>query len=141
MSIRALPDAESVVIDYLLTTDVAALVSDRIYDRAPENVTFPYLIVRRISGTPSTHHWQDHARIELTAWVWRGQNNGSSIAREICEAAVVAMHEMPAAGVTDAIVNHVQDAIGARFIPDPDHSNIRYIAEVLVHLHPAPELS
>lgn len=139
MTTAVLPDVERICIAYLTDhTEVDALVDGRVYSDPFDKVVRPFLTVRRIGGAAAFPHWVDTALIEVSAWSWdRGGISGRQEARLICETAVAALHDMPA--IDDgglAVRCHVADQTGPRSVPDPDTGKPRFIAEVLVTVHP-----
>lgn len=154
MTTAVLPSATQIVVAYLMQhDDVEALFADnpsagdtitgRVVATPYDRITWPFLTVRRIGGPTSTHHWLDHPLMEIAAWSEdRSGVSGDVEAETICRTAVAALWDMPQ--VDDdglGVVTDVSDQTGPRSIPDPVTGNPRWIAEVLLTLHPYIELT
>lgn len=136
MSVRLLPDAEQVVIDYLRGhADVMAQVGTRVFWQLPAGVTFPAVLVTRLGGRPVIEEHLDAARIQVD--VLGGTKKQCWTAAETIRAALVqARHAThPLAVVTD-----VETESAPAWLPDrvkegaPDRP--RYVASYLIYLHP-----
>lgn len=133
-----LPDVEGIAIAYLTAqAELDVYVDGRVYAHVPENPTYPFVTVVRIGGRPRPQpHWIDQAHLQVIAW----SEDSRSEAFDACATALAALHELP--GITAlGIVTGVEDVLGPRPLPDPETSNPRFIAEVLVTAHPLVEAS
>lgn len=144
-----LPSATQIVTAYLSThSELAALFADnpstgdtitgRVVGHPYDRIVWPFITVRRIGGPTNTHHWLDHPLMEIAAWSEdRSGVSGEVEAEALCRTAVAALWDMPQ--VDDdglGVVTDVADQTGPRPIPDPVTDKPRWIAEVLLTLHP-----
>lgn len=142
MTTRALPDIEDAVIAFLLSrADVADPISDRIYAETPEGVGYPYLSVLKVSEQ-DVRHWLGLATLQIGAWELKdATGTPRATARDLCEAAVAALHD--ANGFTDgsAVLGAAEVLVGPRSIPDPVTHNPRFLSDVRIAYHPVPAAS
>lgn len=132
MTLRVLPDAEQLAVDWLKAhTDIDALVGNKIFTALPKDPTYPCLVIRRLGGVPAIREHLDRARLQIDAW---GRTKYE--ARQAAAAAQAALHEMPPATHTQGVVTAVEDDLGLTWSPDPVTDRPRYIVGVLVYLHP-----
>lgn len=149
-----LPSATQIVTAYLTQhEDLVALfannpnagdtITGRVVGRPYDRILSPFITARRIGGSTTTHHWIDHALMEISAWSHdRSGVSGDVEAETICRTAVAALWEMPQIDDDDlGVVTDVSDQTGPRPIPDPLTGNPRWIAEVLVTLHPPMDIA
>lgn len=136
MSTQTLPDVEAAVIAYLLETDVATEVEDRIYAEIPEGVLYPFITVQKFSET-DTRHWIATASLQIGGWASRANPEPRALARDLCEATVAALHD--AVGFMDGsiILGAGFTLVGPRAVYDRPTSNPRFLADVALPYHPA----
>lgn len=154
MTYAVLPSATAIVTSYLSThADLIALfannpntgdtITGRVVGRPYDRIIWPFLTVRRIGGPTTRHHWLDHPLMEIAAWSEDHSGISGDVEAElICSIAVAALHEMPQ--IDDdglGVVTDVRDQTGPRPIPDPLTGNPRWIAEVLLTLHPLVDIA
>ena len=73
---------------------VGAVAGDRIYDRVPENVTYPCIALGLRNGTPWESQLVSGWRLILTINVW-SRAYGSGEAENIAAAVYAALHDVP----------------------------------------------
>ncbi|MGH2596143.1 MAG: tail completion protein gp17 [Actinomycetota bacterium] len=131
MSLRLLPDCETVCVDYLKSVgEVAALVGNRVAGQLPPKAVFPYLTVSSSGGPPVIEFHLTAALIQIDAWA-----PNRLIARTLARTAAAALVEMP--GVRgDAVVTGIQTFVGIQKIKDPTLAH--YSFSVRVFAHPKP---
>lgn len=141
--VTTFPDVEAIAATYLADhADLTPLVDGRVGTEVPKGATKPYLTVRRVGGRPPllSSHRLDEAHLELMAW---GEDpDAEPFARDeafdVCAAALAAIHDLP--GERDlGVVTDVRDILGPRPLYDPETSFPRYVAEVLVSVHPGAQ--
>lgn len=150
MTTRVLPDAEAIVVAYLVDhPDIVDLFADnpepgesasgRVVARPYDRIVWPFLTCRRIGGSAKTHHWIDQAQLEIAGWSFdRSGTSGDIEAALICRTAVAALHDIPQVDPEGlGVVTGVRDLTSPRPIADPVTYRPRYIAEVLLTLHPS----
>lgn len=98
---------------------VSALVGARVYDRAPQEVAFPYVSLGPMFSNPtletiSGEGWEMTAQID----VWSRAPNGRVEAEQIAVAVGDALHDA-ALAISGAIPVMVR-MVGQRVLPDPD---------------------
>lgn len=140
MSTRTLPDIEDAVIAYLLSTHVADLVAGRIYAASPEDVAYPYLTILKVTER-DTRHWIANATLQVGGWASRGNVEARATARDVCEAAVAALHDTTNYTDGSIVLGAGSVLIGPRPLYDQPTGNPRFLADMLVPYHPAPETS
>jgi hypothetical protein len=138
----AMPDIELAIIAFLKDDfELEDLVHGRIYAELPAGVNYPALRVRRISGRAGVPRWLDAATIEVAGWGHRADASARRDARDTCELAVRALHDLQNTIVRDAVLCGPVATFGPREVPDTlasGVSNPRFIAEVSITYHPAP---
>jgi hypothetical protein len=139
MTTRPLPDLEDALVEYLLgVPELTDIVDDHIYGpELPAEPAYPLVQVTIISGRAATHHWIGQALIQVDGWCTRNFTDPRATAREACEAAVAALHDARNVEVGDCLLGSAEDVRTPSPRPDPDTSNRRYLAEVLITYHPA----
>lgn len=142
MTLHTMPDIESRVIGHLLTvTEVAAIVSDRVYAELPPEVVYPCITLRVISSLGSNPRWLEGATLEVAGWSNRQLASSRKGARDTCETAVAALCAMVNQTLGDVVVVGPIATTGPRSVPDqisPGVTNPRFIAEVSLTYHPVP---
>lgn len=141
METRTLPDIEAALITYLLTVpEIQVYVGTRVWGSAhrPEQPAMPFLELQIVGGRANTEHWIGHDTVMLNAYNSRQLAYAAEDARDLCEIAVAALHDLRNTALGDCLVTVVEDAAGVRPLPDQMTSNPRYTADVLVHYHPLP---
>lgn len=142
MSAVTMPDIEQVLIDYLLTDfELNANVSDHIWAELPSGAAFPCVTVTRISGRTGFPRWLDAATLQVAGWASVKNASGRKLARDACEQAVRALHEISNEIVDDAVLCGPLFATSPRSVPDVVASGLahhRFISEVTLTFHPAP---
>jgi hypothetical protein len=128
------------VIQFLLGTDVADMVEDRIWAARPEDPAYPHLTVLKVSER-DVRHWFSLCTIQLMAWSSRGLVEPRATARDICETAVAALHDAANVEVGDAVLGACTVLQGPVPNYDQPTGNPRFRADVLVPYHPAPAAS
>lgn len=127
----SLPDAEKLVVDYLLDVDgVTDLVGANIGPALPKEPTWPWLTLSRVGGVASLPGYLDNPRIEFLAW---GATKGS--ARAVAGAVAAAM--VAVIGTHDlGVVTAAFDAgDGLKWDPDEVTNQPRYRFEVDLYIH------
>jgi hypothetical protein len=128
-----LPDVELLATIYLRTVgEITTLVGSRVGTSLPAEPQFPYLVVRRYGGLPPVPGHLDAARLQVDAWGRTKQE-----ARYLAATAQAALHAMPQATHTGAVVTGVDDDLGLTWQPDPETDTPRYIVGLAVYAHPA----
>lgn len=142
MTTRVVPDAEAIAIAYLLTrTEVTSLVGDRLGTElnlaAPAQL--PALRVGVISQTTAARRHLHVANLQVEAWS-SSRIDASRIARTVVgvltedgAGSIIGTH--PGLGVVTA----TEEGIGPRPQPDPETQTPRFLATVLIYVHPEPE--
>lgn len=135
MTVSVLPDAEKLVIDWALaTSDVADLVSDRIYSALPNEPTFPAVRITRIGGQPvaSRPLWLDNALLQVDVW-----GGPKATTRLVAETIRAYMADSLLGTHTLGCVTEV-DLGQFTWLPDAsyDPAKPRYSFDVSIFLHP-----
>lgn len=130
-----LPDAEAIVITYLLgrseITDIAAGVGSRLR----QTKVWPFLLVRRRGGVPRDDvAWLDAPIVQLDAFGGT-QEQASALIRT----AIAVLAEADDASHTGAVITGITPG-PIRYLPDPELNDgehrPRYSADVTVFIHP-----
>jgi hypothetical protein len=131
--LQLLPDAELLATTYLRTVpEITTLVGSRVGTTLPAEPQFPYLVVRRYGGLPPVRGHLDQARLQVDAWGRTKQE-----ARYLAATAQAALHAMPQATHSGAVVTGVDDDLGLTWQPDPDTDTPRYLVGLALYVHSA----
>lgn len=143
MAARLLPDAEELVIAYLLASDdIAALVGERVFPELPQDQDeWPILLVERVGGLPAAERHLDAPEIELQAWA-----DTKAEARTLAATAQAVLQELvgiqpppaPSGPPAIGVVSGIEHVNGLQWVPDPETGRPRYVFEIRVFVHPPP---
>lgn len=126
------PDIEAIAVAYLLEHDaVADLVDERVYTNSGSQITAPYATVFRAAGGARARHHVDQAVLQVEGWA-----DDRSTARDVCETALAALHDLPGWLNDLGVVSGVTDLIGTRPLPAREDERWHFAAEVLVTAYP-----
>ena len=142
VTLTLLPDAERLVVAFLLQTDLAseqpdgtpvdvrALIGTRIFTTRPNRPDYPCAVVHRWGGGPQLQRPLDRDEAWLQIDVWGGSKNE---ARVICSALRAAIAERLVGAWPDGIVSNVR-ASTDWYSPDDtfDPPRPRWMAQVMV---------
>jgi hypothetical protein len=127
LALRVLPSVERLVVEYLrASTDVQALVNQRVSTSLPSSPTFPYVTLLLVSGGELARNHLDVVTLQVDAW------------GVLIRTVRAAMLQMP--GVHDgAVVSAVVTLVTPRWNPDDtvEPPKARYTCDMQVVLHPA----
>lgn len=89
MTAGQFPDAEALVVGYLLRTGsaVRTAVNGRVYTQIPEDAALPLIRITRVGGPPTSDE-EDAPRIQIEAWADAG---AQSTAMDVIRAVVAAV--------------------------------------------------
>ena len=131
MTLRVLPDAEMLVVNYLRSIEELANLYVDIWTRIPETPALPLVRVLRVSGTPAVRQHLDVARLQVDTWA-DTKEDAHTVARLV----QAALHDMPGSH-DEGVVTGVDDGV-FRWAPDDETGWAGYQADYLVYLHPNP---
>lgn len=127
------PDIEAACISALVGANVAG---GNVASRIPASGDYPCAVVRRLGGVPAVERRLDTARIQVD--VWADDHDGAQAeARDIADAARLALHALEGEDIADGFVTAVVDESGLMLLPDPDTGRDRYLFSVFVYAHAA----
>lgn len=127
-------DVQAAVIGLLRAdASVAALVGNRIYDRAPQHPTYPFIELGAVSaqpdfGTHSGEGWDEIMQIHA----WSRSAAGRVEAKLIRQAIVQALHDAKPA--LDGLI--AMRVVGAVLREERDHETTQAIIRLRVMTHP-----
>jgi hypothetical protein len=134
LALRVLPSVERLVVEYLrASTDVQALVNQRVSTSLPSSPTFPYVTLLLVSGGELARNHLDVVTLQVDAW--GGTREQADVLIRTVRAAML---QMP--GVHDgAVVSAVVTLVTPRWNPDDtvEPPKARYTCDMQVVLHPA----
>jgi hypothetical protein len=134
VALRLLPDAEAVVIEWLLSVeDVTDLIEDRISRDLPPTVVYPYVTVQRVGGRALARRHLDAPVLQFDIWGEVGQDEA---VWEVCETVRQAMDDLQGKTVGGAVVGGVYEVIGPTRFTDPDTGRPRRFFRVETRKHP-----
>lgn len=123
MALDVLPDSQVIAVQHLIgVSEIAAIVSTRVYRDLPQNPTYPLLRVFRIGGSPALQRRLDAASLQLEAWA-----NTISDASGLARKAQAAMWELQSTVTPYGVVADVRDTLGLQYLPDPVTNKSRFI--------------
>lgn len=136
MSVTLLPDAEDIVVAFLLgQAEISDLISTRVYSAIPKDPGFPLLLVRRVAGAPrfSRPLRVDQPIIQLDAYggTKKQARNLAATACAVIAARVSGVHDE--SGVVAGVV------FGQfSWLPDPGYSPAkpRYVTDFTLTVRP-----
>lgn len=116
------PSAEmqrAVVVRLKAHAGTTALISDRVYDHAPQDVIFPYVSIGNFQSVDDSAECIDGVEIFMDLHVW-GRKTGQIEAKEIASAVRAALHEFsPTLADPFAMVGNIEHRT-TRMMGDPD---------------------
>lgn len=130
-TLRVLPDAELLTVNWLATVDEIANLYAHIGTRVPPDPVLPVIRVLRVGGVPAVRQHLDVARLQVDVWA-----DSKQAAHDLARLAQSAIHELPGTH-TEGVVTGVDDGV-FRWAPDDDTGWAGYSFDVLVYLHPNP---
>ena len=138
MPVRVLPDAEQVVIDYLLgQADVTAILGDddRVHSQVPDEPVYPLVTVRRLGGSPVVREHLDVALLQIDCYA-----DTKPVARDVAATILAALYDASRVSHPLAVVCDVVETRGLTWLPDTivPSPRPRYSFDVEVKLHPIP---
>lgn len=132
---KVLPDAEALVVNYLLSvSEVEAVVDDRIGTELPDEVFYPYLVVSRVPSLQAVRRHLDAAEIQVDAWA-ETKAEANDLART-AHAALLDMSGTLDDGLGGGVVTGVDETVGIGWLPDPSTDRPRYLFQMTVYMHP-----
>lgn len=117
MADRTLEVQKALVAALKAAAGVSALVGARVYDRAPDGVTFPYLQVRHVATTPADAQGRRGSEALWTVDVW-SRAPGAVECRRIMAAVHGALHWATPTLDAGSVVMCREN--GRRDVADPD---------------------
>jgi hypothetical protein len=126
------PDSEALAVSWLAAgVELATVGTDLRGWQAGDR----RLVVVRIGGVPSLAVRIDNPRLDVDAYA-----ESKESAHDLAQSARARLHEMPTGDFTGsgAVVAHVRDELGLRFLPDPDTGTPRYLFTVQLVVRPHP---
>lgn len=151
MTVRLLPDIESLAINYLVEhEDVRALIGGtdpdlpdenedaRVYPAIPEkDPVFGLVTCRRTGGVEVVYHHLDAARLLFHCWGPGKKGLSKADTNTLARTVRAALLDMVGSH-DEGVVTFVRTTVGLQWLPDPDTLRDRYIYEASVHAHPHP---
>lgn len=134
MTLRVLPDAELLVVNYLRTIDELTNLYVEVCTRIPETPALPVVRVLRVGGTPTVRRHLDVARVQVDTYA--DGEEAKEIAHTVARLVQAALQEMPGSH-DEGVVTGVDDGV-FRWAPDDDTGWAGYQADFLIYLHPNP---
>jgi hypothetical protein len=131
-----IPNVEKIVVQHLLADgDLTDLLgANRVSTEVPANATLPRVRVTLIGGTVLVRSWLYRTRVSIEAW-----GTGKDEAWEVLTTAVASLEQsLDGALVEGGVVTAVDQETGATWVPDPESNTPRYLATVVVTVHPEP---
>lgn len=134
-AIRVLPDAEALVVNYLLAVpEVVAVVDDRIGTELPDAEVYPALVVTRVPSLQAVRRHLDAAEIQVDAWA-DTRTEASDLARTAHAALLVMVGEFDD-GLGGGVVTGVDETNGLGWLPDQATDRPRFFFQMTVYVHP-----
>jgi hypothetical protein len=111
------PLQDAITARLLADQDIVDLVVDRVFDRIPNNPTFPYVSFGEIQVLPETAEGTDAAQTFVTLHVW-DRFKSSAATKNLARLIVAALHDtdltLPEGQVQSLMLE------SSRTLPDPD---------------------
>jgi len=102
----------------LADREIAAIVSDRVYDRIQNSPTFPYISFGEIQVLPELAEETDAARTYVTLNVW-DRFKSSAATKALAKLIVASLHDAADLSIDGSVVQSVL-LDQSRSFPDPD---------------------
>ena len=136
MPLRLLPDVERAVVQFLrASSDVSALVSQRVSTELPGSPTYPYVTVRLITGAEIIREHFDAQQIQVDCWA-DSKASAALLARTV-RAAVLTMRS---ATHDQSVVTQVVTLTTPSWLPDtevtPPRPRYTFDVQVFIHIKP-----
>jgi hypothetical protein len=131
-----MPDVERMVVLYLrASSDVQALISQRVATELPASPTWPMATVTLISGEERLRLQLDAQRIQVDAW--GGTKAQANLLIRTLRAVLL---QMPSVTHDAGIVSMVHTLVGPQWLPDDtvNPARPRYLADFEIVVHPLP---
>lgn len=97
--------------------NITSLIGDRLFDRIPNNPTFPYLSIGEVQVLPELAEATDAATAHVTLHSW-DRFKGSDAVKSIGKYVIAALHDQDLTLDDGAVQSLLLES--ARTLPDPD---------------------